>query len=129
VFGRNGTEVSAVLGRLRDATTFEVARLADTSVLASGESWDRAERAAWDAVWMSGRVSSRDLAVEEAKLVSTIVGITERTAAIEGAVGAAVVHDLVGQHGYTTEHHRTLTGPWRSVMGIWNGSSWLQLVA
>jgi hypothetical protein len=40
-----------------------------------------------------------------------------------------MVHDLVGQHGYTEDHHRTLTGPWRSVMGIWNGSSWLQLVA
>jgi len=129
VLGPNGAEVCAVLDRLRNATTFEVARLADKASLAACDSWDRAERAAWDATWMSGRVSISELAVDEAKLMSMIVGIPKRSNVIEGVVGAAVVHDLVGQHGYTADHHRTLTGPWRSVMGIWNGSSWLRRVA
>ena len=129
VYGPNGVAVRAVVDRLRNATTTEVAHLGDKAECASGESWERAERAAWDATWMSGRVSIRDLAVDEAKLVSVIVGIPKRSEAVEGAVGAAVVGDLIGQHGYTHDHHRTLTGPWRSVMGVWNGSSWLRQVA
>jgi hypothetical protein len=64
VFGPNGAEVRAVLDRMRNATTIEVARLADRSGTLGSETWDRAERAAWDATWMSGRVSQHDLAVE-----------------------------------------------------------------
>jgi hypothetical protein len=78
---------------------------------------------------MSGRVSNGDLAVEEVRLVSAIVGLGDRTDSVEGAAEAAVIHDPIGQYGYTKEHHRTLTGLWRSVVGMWNGASWLRSVA
>jgi hypothetical protein len=29
-----------------------------------------------------------------------------------------VLHDIVGQHGYTTEHEATIIGPWASVFGL-----------
>lgn len=38
-------------------------------------------------------------------------------AAARAAAWALVVRDLIGQHGFTQEHHDTLTGPWSKVIG------------
>lgn len=128
-YGPGGDGVLAVLDRLRNTTTTEVAGLVDVHDATQTEEWARARRAAWDATWMAGRVSNSDLAIEEVRLVSVIVGLGDRSDSVEGAAEAAVVHDLIGQNGYTKDDHRTLTGPWRSVMGIWNGAAWLRRVA
>jgi len=56
----------------------------------------KALTATWDAAWGATRDAAR--------------------AAAWGATGF-VVADLVGQYGYTQEHHDTLLGPWRAVFG------------
>jgi hypothetical protein len=33
------------------------------------------------------------------------------------AARALVVRDLIGRHGFTADHYRTLTGPWATVIG------------
>ena len=58
--------------------------------------------AAWDAARAAARGAARD------------------------AAWGAVVADLIGQYGYTQKHHDLLTGPWRKVIGVWDGTEWVK---
>ena len=75
--------------------------------------WPAARDAAWEAAWEAARPAARDAAWEAAWEAA-------RDAAWEAArdaARAAVVRDLIGQHGFTQEMYDTLTGPWRKVIG------------
>lgn len=65
-----------------------------------GDAWEEGPRAAW-------------YAAEEAWYASRY--------AAQGAAGALVVCDLVGQHGLTQKHIATLLGPWAGAMGYPQG--------
>ena len=71
---------------------------------ALGAAWD----AAWEAAWGAARYA---------------VWGTAQDAAWDAAREAAIV-DLIGQYGYTQTHHDLLTGPWKEVIGVWNGTEW-----
>lgn len=56
-----------------------------------------AQGAAWDAAWDAARDAAR----------------------------VAVVADLIGKYGYTQEHHDLLMKPWTDVIGVWDGTKWV----
>ncbi len=124
VFGPNGRHVVAVLDRFKVCTPDEISRLRS--------SWDAARTATRDAAWVATRETAREtawVATRDAVWVATweTVRGAVRDAAWETAwetAWGAVIADLVGQHGYTQTHHDLLTGPWRKVVGTWNGTEW-----
>ena len=69
--------------------------------------------AAWDAAWDAARDAARDAAgCAAGRAAGRAAGYAAGYAA-----GALVARDLIGQHGFTVDHYRTLTGPLAKVIG------------
>ncbi|MDX1408215.1 MAG: hypothetical protein R3330_08780, partial [Saprospiraceae bacterium] len=92
-FGPNGAKVLGLVRQIETLTPEQAERL--------GAAWAAARDAASDAAWAAARVAA---------------SYATRDAA-SNAAWAYVVEDLIGQYGYTQEHHDLLVGPWESVMG------------
>ena len=92
-FGPAWRMVIAVIRRSAILTAAEAKDLA----AALGAAWAAARAAAWGAAWAAARAAARGGARD--------------------AAWAAVVSDLVGQHGLTQEHVDTLMAPWVQVLG------------
>ena len=148
VFGPNGRHVEAVLERIVVCTPDEIDRLAaarDAALDAAREAareaaWYAARYAArdaaWEAAWDAAQYAARDAAREAARYVAWEAAWDAAReaaqyaaweaaweAAWDAARDAAIV-DLIGQYGYTQTHHDLLTGPWKEVIGVWNGTEW-----
>jgi hypothetical protein len=126
-FGPNGSAVLAIVRQAESMTLEQAQRLrVDTA-------WDAAWHAAGDAAWDAARDTARYDARYAARAAAEDAvrdprpgtaawdaawhaGYAARAAAW-GAVRAAVVADLVGQHGLTQDHIDTLMAPWHSVFG------------
>ncbi|KKL46698.1 hypothetical protein LCGC14_2342910, partial [marine sediment metagenome] len=91
---------------------------------ATSEKLDAARAAAWDAARAAALGAAWDAAWEAAwGAARYAVWGTAQDAARNAAQEAAIV-DLIGQYGYTQTHHDLLTGPWKEVIGVWNGTEW-----
>jgi len=105
VFGPNGAAVVKVLRRCERLTTNEIDQLSAARYTAQYAAWDAAPVAAWDAARDAARCAARDAAWYAARY------------AARDATEALSVADLVGQYGYTQEHHDMLLKPWITVIG------------
>ena len=103
-----------------EATALRAAWVAawDAAMVAA---WDAARVAAWDAAMGAARDAARAAAWDAARVAAWDAA---RVTAWDAAMGAArdaaralVVRDLIGQHGFTADHYRTLTRPWAQVIG------------
>ena len=100
---------------------------------ANAAAWDAARGAAWDAAWDAARGAARDAAwdaawdaagdaagdaaVDAAMYAAKVAAVDAARCAAVYAARALVVRDLIGRHGFTADHYRTLTGPWATVIG------------
>ena len=103
--GPQGPLLVALVERAGQITADEARRLAATRYAAGDAAWAAARAAAWDAArdaaWAAARAAAWDAAWYAAW----------------DAARAALVRDLIGQHGFTQEMYDLLTGPWRKIIG------------
>ena len=133
--------VEDIVARIRVMTPDEMERLVealyDTRLASQDAAWyaaldatrDAARATSLDTEWYAALDAAWGAAREAARAASagcaSDAWLAKRPcwAALDAAV-ACVVYDLIGQHGYTQEHHDTLTAPWREVIGDpWKGAS------
>lgn len=108
-FGPQWEPVVALVRRAATLTADEAKRL-DAALVAA---WDAASDAAWAAAW----AASRDAARAAARVAASDAARVAARDAASDAARALVVRDVIGQHGFTVDHYRTLTGPWATVIG------------
>jgi hypothetical protein len=82
----------------------------------TADDWRKAD-AAWAAAGAAARAAARAAAGAAAWAAAGAAAGAAAWDAARDAARAAVVCDLIGQHGFTQEHYDTLTGPWRKVIG------------
>ena len=128
VFGPNGRHVEAVLERIAVCTPDEIGKLDAAWDAALGAAQYAAREAAQEAALGAAQDAAWDAAREVAwGAAREVAWDTAREAAREAAQEAAweaAIVDLIGQYGYTQTHHDLLTGPWKEVIGVWNGTEW-----
>ena len=120
-FGPRGELVERILTRSESLTGNE----ADALAAARYAAWYAARDAAWYAAWDAAsdavrgavRGAARDAARDAAWYAAWGAVWDAVRDAVRDAAWGAVVSDLVGQHGLTEAHIRTLYGPWQEVIG------------
>ena len=124
VFGPQGVQVAALIGRCATLTADEVSRLNAARGTARGVATRGTARvAARDATRGTARVAAR-VAAWDAALYAATPGVALDTAwdaARDVALGAAwglLLRDLIGKHpGWDQDAYDLLTGPWRQEIG------------
>ncbi len=118
-FGPNGRAVYRLIALLEVASSDEWAALAAYPVDNTAKSEANSAAVACMRKASRGFFRNRaDDAVRNAAVYSP--GDNDRFATVfdyQSATVAALVGDLVGKHGYTQQHHDTLTGPLIAVFG------------
>jgi len=96
-FGPQGELVERIVVRCESLTAQEADDLDATRAATWAATWAATRDATWAAAWAATRDATR--------------------AAAWAATRAAAVSDLVGQHGLTEGHIRTLYQPWQTIIG------------
>ena len=117
VFGPQGEQVAALIGRCRSLTGDELDRLDAARVAA----WDATWVAARDATWVWGAAREAAWGAAWGAATEAAWGAATRDAtwvAAWGAVRGLLLRDLIGQRrGWDQDAYDRLTGPWRDVIG------------
>ncbi len=133
MFGPQWLAIRDLVRRVAVLTVDEARELVATGDAARVAAVDAAMYAAYDAAMYAARVAAGvaavdaagdaagdaayDAAMYAAKVAAVdAAGCAARCAAVYAA-RALVVRDLIGRHGFTADHYRTLTGPWATVIG------------
>jgi len=112
-FGPRGVLVERLVVRAEALTRAEATELHAARYVAWDAAWTAAGDAARDAAWAAARAAARYVAWDAAW---TAAGDAAWDVARDAA-GYVAVSDLIGQHGLTEQHIRTLYQPWQQVIG------------
>ncbi len=130
-YGPNWRGVDVVVQTVARATEEQITQLAAAwsavqnpervaardKVIAWDAVWDAARVAMWDATWAATWESVCDAARVTSLCEAWDSALIATWEAVRNAATAAVVKDLIGQHGFTQEHYDELMVPWIAVFG------------
>ncbi len=112
-YGPQWRTVVTVIESVRTATPEQVKTLAAArdgrGAAYQAAAWAAAGEAAWDVAYA---------ALDAARAAAWAAARASARASAGDAARAAVLHGLVGQHGYTAEHEAMLIGSYAAVFGL-----------